>query len=106
MAAKMGKAAEEEGQFYQVIRVAVGAFLKGSSPIVAVEFGRRSIPGNIRPSFQELEKACKGRPEQNARRRTGSERGQRYPDCDQEKNVTAGITAAPGRLLTRISSQP
>jgi chemotaxis protein MotA len=61
MAAKMGKAAEEEGHFYQVIRVVLGAFLKGSSPITAIEFGRRSIPGNIRPSFQELEKACKGK---------------------------------------------
>jgi len=61
MASKMGKAAEEEGQFYQVVRVALGAFLKGSSPMVAIEFGRRSIPGDIRPSFTDLEKACKGK---------------------------------------------
>src|SRR5271157_2040439 len=61
MASKMGKAAEEEGQFYQVVRVALGAFLKGSSPMVAIEFGRRSIPGSMRPSFIELEKVCKGK---------------------------------------------
>lgn len=62
MAGKMGKAAEEEGHFYHVIRVALIAFLKGTSPQMAVEFGRRAVPGHVRPSFAELEGACKGRP--------------------------------------------
>jgi chemotaxis protein MotA len=61
IASKMGKAAEEEGHFYYVIRLALIAFLKGSSPMVAIEFGRRAIPDSVRPSFQELEKACKGK---------------------------------------------
>ncbi len=60
MASKMGKAAEEEGQFYHAVRVALIAFLKGASPQVAIEFGRRAVPGGVRPSFQELEKALKG----------------------------------------------
>jgi len=59
MASKMGKAAEEEGQFYHAVRVALIAFLKGASPQVALEFGRRAVPGAVRPSFQELEKALK-----------------------------------------------
>ena len=59
MASKMGKAAEEEGQFYHSVRVALIAFLKGASPQVALEFGRRAVPGAVRPSFQELEKALK-----------------------------------------------
>ena len=61
MAAKMGKAAEEEGHFYLAVRVALIAFLKGTSPSMAVEFGRRAVPGHVRPSFSELENACKGR---------------------------------------------
>jgi chemotaxis protein MotA len=61
MAAKMGKAAEEEGHFYHAIRVALIAFLKGTSPAMAVEFGRRAVPGHVRPSFIELENACKNR---------------------------------------------
>ena len=61
IAAKMGKAAEEEGHFYHVVRVAVIAFLKGSSPLVGIEFARRAIPGHVRPSFQELEGACRGK---------------------------------------------
>jgi chemotaxis protein MotA len=61
MAGKMGKAAEEEGHFYHVVRVALIAFLKGTSPAMAVEFGRRAVPGHVRPSFQELENSCKGK---------------------------------------------
>ena len=61
MAGKMGKAAEEEGHFYHVVRVSLIAFLKGTSPIMAVEFGRRAVPGHARPSFKELESACKGK---------------------------------------------
>lgn len=61
MAGKMGKAAEEEGHFYHVVRVALISFLKGTSPVMAVEFGCRAIPGHVRPSFQELENACKGK---------------------------------------------
>ncbi|HTB17033.1 MAG TPA: flagellar motor stator protein MotA [Bryobacteraceae bacterium] len=61
MAGKMGKAAEEEGHFYHVVRVALIAFLKGTSPAMSVEFGRRAVPGHVRPSFQELENACKGK---------------------------------------------
>jgi len=61
LAAKMGNAAAEEGHFYHVVRVALIAFLKGTSPVMAVEFGRRAIPGHARPSFSELENACRGK---------------------------------------------
>ncbi|MCL6646596.1 MAG: hypothetical protein K6U88_16850, partial [Dehalococcoidia bacterium] len=61
MAAKMGKAAEEEGHFYHVVRNAITAFLKGTSPLLSVEFARRVIPGHVRPSFKELEDACRGK---------------------------------------------
>src|SRR5208282_1358607 len=36
------------------------AFLKGVAPILAVEIGRRTVPGNVRPSFKEVEEACRG----------------------------------------------
>jgi len=39
--------------------LALVSFIKGSPPSVAVEFGRRAIPGNVRPSFQELAKYIK-----------------------------------------------
>lgn len=60
IAANLAKLADEEHAFYQVMRVLILAFLKGISPIMAVEIGRRAIPGHVRPSFQELEKTCRG----------------------------------------------
>lgn len=61
LAANMSKAAEEEHAFLYVMRVLMVSFLKGSAPIMAVEVARRAIPGHVRPSFQELEKACRDR---------------------------------------------
>ena len=60
LAANMTKAAEEEHAFMHVLRVMIYAFLKGTAPILAAEVARRSVPGHARPSFQELEKACRG----------------------------------------------
>lgn len=60
VAANMAKAADEEHAFYHVLRVVILAFLKGTSPIMAVEIGRRAIPGHVRPSFQEAEKVFRG----------------------------------------------
>ncbi len=59
LAARMGKTAEEEHAYLQVLRVVMIAFLKGVAPIMAVEIGRRSVPGNVRPTFQEVEQACR-----------------------------------------------
>ena len=56
IAANMAKTADEEHAYYNVLRVLIIAFMKGSAPVQAVEFGRRAIPGHVRPSFQETEK--------------------------------------------------
>ena len=61
VAARMGKAAEEEHAFLLVLRVVMVAFLKGVAPIMAVEIGRRAVPGHVRPSFKEVEQACRNR---------------------------------------------
>ncbi|HLZ41021.1 MAG TPA: flagellar motor stator protein MotA [Candidatus Sulfotelmatobacter sp.] len=60
LAANMAKAAEEEHAFLYVLRVLIVSFLKGTAPIMAVEVARRAIPGHVRPSFKELEQACRG----------------------------------------------
>jgi len=59
LAARLGKAADEERAFLQVLRAVMIAFLKGIAPIMAVEIGRRAVPGHLRPSFSEVEKACR-----------------------------------------------
>lgn len=59
LAANMAKSAEEERLYLHVLRVVMITFLKGTAPIMAVEAARRAIPGHVRPSFQEVEKACR-----------------------------------------------
>jgi chemotaxis protein MotA len=49
----------EEGRFFAFLKSSVVAFAKGFAPIVAVEFARRAIYSNHRPTFQEMETACK-----------------------------------------------
>jgi chemotaxis protein MotA len=59
IAANMTKIADEEHAFLYVLRVLMVSFLKGSAPIMAVEVARRAVPGHVRPSFKELEQACR-----------------------------------------------
>ena len=59
MASNMGKAADAENAYYLVLRVMIVAFMKGSAPTLAIEFGRRAIPPHLRPTFQETEKFIK-----------------------------------------------
>lgn len=60
IASSMAKAADEEHAFLYVMRVLMISFLKGTAPIMAVEVARRAVPGHVRPSFKELEQACRG----------------------------------------------
>jgi chemotaxis protein MotA len=59
IASNMGKAAEDEHAYYQVLRVMIVAFMKGTAPSMAVEIGRRAIPSHVRPTFQIAEKRMK-----------------------------------------------
>ena len=60
LASRMGKIADEDQAFLMVLRVTMIAFLKGIAPIMAVEIGRRTVPGHVRPSFTVVEEACRG----------------------------------------------
>jgi chemotaxis protein MotA len=61
IATNMSKTADDENAYYHVLRVCMMAFIKGLAPILAVEVGRRAVPGHVRPSFQELEKLCRSK---------------------------------------------
>jgi chemotaxis protein MotA len=56
----MGKEAEEEHAFLYVLRVLMISFIKGNAPVQSVEIARRAIPMHDRPSFEEVEAACRG----------------------------------------------
>jgi chemotaxis protein MotA len=60
IAGNMTKTSDEEHAYYHVLRVVIVSFMKGTPPTIAVEYGRRAIPGHVRPSFQDTEKHIKG----------------------------------------------
>lgn len=59
LAANIEIAVKEEAEYYHVLRIAIISFVTHSIPKIAVEFGRRAIPDEERPSFDELEKVLK-----------------------------------------------
>jgi chemotaxis protein MotA len=61
VASNLAKLASEEKSYYQALRVCMISFIRGTPPIVAVEMGRRVIPGHVRPTFQELEALCRNK---------------------------------------------
>lgn len=60
LASNLQKINDAENNYLRCLRAGVIAFVKGSAPVLAVEFARRSIPGELRPSFKEFETACRG----------------------------------------------
>ncbi|HXY14352.1 MAG TPA: flagellar motor stator protein MotA [Terriglobales bacterium] len=66
VSSNMAKIVEDERAYLHVLRVVMISFLKGTAPILAVEFARRAIPGHVRPSFQEVEAICRGRGAESA----------------------------------------
>src|SRR5947208_11488613 len=75
LAANMGKIADEEKAYMNVLRVLIISFLKGTAPILAVEAARRAVPGPVRPTFKELEEGCRGQAAPGA--------GQAEPSAEQ-----------------------
>jgi chemotaxis protein MotA len=51
---------EEEAKFLEVIRAVLVTHLHGNAPQVSVEAGRKMVPNEHMPSFQELEEATQG----------------------------------------------
>ncbi|MBF0505329.1 MAG: flagellar motor stator protein MotA [Nitrospirae bacterium] len=47
--------ANEERDYLNVLKIALVGFVGGAAPQIAVEFGRRVIPGNVKPTFVEVE---------------------------------------------------
>ena len=59
LAANMAKGNDAESQYYHCLRTGIIAFVRGAAPMLAVEFARRTIPAELRPTFQEMEGACR-----------------------------------------------
>ncbi|MGY8811797.1 MAG: flagellar motor stator protein MotA [Pseudomonadales bacterium] len=60
-ASAMEHEAHEEANTYEAIKMSLVASAQGLPPALAVEFGRKSLLPEHRPSFLELEESVKGR---------------------------------------------
>ena len=63
LSANLAKLTDDEQAYYHVLRVLMVSFIKGMSPAIVIEVGRRAIPEHVRPSFQEVDKACRQKDE-------------------------------------------
>ncbi|PIT99939.1 MAG: flagellar motor stator protein MotA [Bdellovibrionales bacterium CG10_big_fil_rev_8_21_14_0_10_45_34] len=59
LAGKIGRNIEADGRYLRCIKVALVALQRGNPPLVCVEYARRSIFPDQRPSFDEMDKALK-----------------------------------------------
>jgi chemotaxis protein MotA len=60
LSSNMTKAVNEEHSYMHMLRVLMLASMKGNAPQIVVEIARRAVPLHVRPSFEELEAACRG----------------------------------------------
>jgi len=60
LSSALAKQNDAEANYLGFLRMAAIGFIKGLSPLMAVELARRSIPSEVRPTFQEVEGACRG----------------------------------------------
>ena len=59
LAKNMEHCVNDDGHYLVCIKTGLLAVYKGFPPVIAVEFARRVLPGEVRPSFDETEKYCK-----------------------------------------------
>lgn len=57
VAAKMAENIAQDGKYISVIKAALLACAKNCSPQICVEFARRTIPPDVRPTFSEIDQA-------------------------------------------------
>ena len=62
IAANIRKQTDAESDYFLCLRMGLLAYMKGVSPLLALEAARRAIPHHVRPTFQEMDKACRKQP--------------------------------------------
>lgn len=62
IATALGHRAEEEGKAFEVVKMALVACVRGYPPKVSVEFARKLLFSQVRPTFADLEGQLKAKP--------------------------------------------
>jgi len=61
ISAAMESRASEEGKAFELVKMALVANVRGYPPVVAIEFARKLLFADVRPSFGDLESHLKGK---------------------------------------------
>ncbi|MEZ5498688.1 MAG: flagellar motor stator protein MotA [Steroidobacteraceae bacterium] len=61
MASAMANRANEEGKAFEIVKMALVASVRGYAPPVAIEFARKLLFSEVRPTFADLENHLKGK---------------------------------------------
>jgi chemotaxis protein MotA len=67
LATSINAAYEAEGKYFQCIKAGLLAYMNGYAPAVCVEFARKALLSDVRPTFYEVEEATSALPNPNAR---------------------------------------
>ena len=62
MASFLKQTYDAEIKYFQCIKIGLLAHMQGNAPAVSVEFARKALLGNVRPSFYEVEEAAEAAP--------------------------------------------
>jgi chemotaxis protein MotA len=55
MASALTNIIEADSKFFQCMKAGMLAHVAGHPPVISVEFARKILPSDVRPSFAELE---------------------------------------------------
>jgi len=66
IASAMRLRSQEEGKAFEVVKMALVASVRGYPPQVAVEFARKLLFSDVRPTFTDLEDSLKNKPKSDA----------------------------------------
>ena len=61
VAAALGHKANADGKIYEVVKMALVSSVRGYAPAVAIEFARKLLFSQVKPSFADLEAELKGK---------------------------------------------
>ncbi len=62
MSCAMASRFTQESSYYQCLKVGMLAHLQGFAPSISIEYARKAIPSDIRPTFGEVEEATQALP--------------------------------------------
>jgi len=106
LAAYMGKLNDAEGEYFRCLRVGLISFIKGSAPILSVEFARRTIPSQVRRRSRNWRRRVKAAAPEARRRpcRTPTTTALARSSSSRRRAAMAATTAARGKWPMPTSS--